>query len=75
MTHKALSLKFVIPTVLAIALAIVISIDAVHFTDKHAVAIDQADADHAVAGSSEIAAQPKPDFQLSRVRLLLSTMK
>jgi hypothetical protein len=67
MTHKAITLKFVVPAVLAIAL--VISIGAV----RYAVPIDQAQANHAVAGSREIAELPNP--HLSRVRLLVSSVK
>jgi hypothetical protein len=71
MTHKAITLKFVVLAVLAIALGIMISIGATHLTDKHPVPIDR----HAVAGSSEIAELPNPDGRLSRVHLLLSSMK
>ena len=75
MTHKAISLKFVVPTVLAVALGIMISIGAVHLTGKYPVPIDQAEARHSVAGSPGIAELPNPDGRLSRVRLLLSSMK
>jgi hypothetical protein len=75
MTHKAITLKFVVPTALAIALGIMISIGPVHFTDKYAAPTDQADANHSVASSRGIAALPNPDVQLSRVRLVLSNMK
>jgi hypothetical protein len=75
MTHQAITLKFVVPTVLAIVLGIMISIGAVHFTDKSAVPIDQAVANHSVAGSRGIAELPSPNVQLSRVPLLLSSMK
>jgi len=68
MTHKAITLKFVALTVLAIALGIMISIGAAHLTDKHPVPIDR----HAVASSREIAELPNPDGRLSRVSLLLS---
>jgi hypothetical protein len=71
MTHKAITLKFVVPTMLAIAFGIMISIGAVHLTDKHPVPIDR----HAVAGNNEIAELPNPDGRLSRVHLLLSSMK
>jgi hypothetical protein len=72
MTHKAITLKFVVPTMLAIALGVVISIGAVHLTDKYPAPIDQAEANHSVAGPSGIAEVPNPDGRLSRVRLLLS---
>jgi hypothetical protein len=70
MTHKAITLKFVVPTV-AIALGIMIAIGAV----KYIVPIDQAEANHSAAGSREIVELPNPDGRLSRVHLLLSRMK
>jgi len=51
MTHKAITLEFAVPTVLAIALGIVLSIGAVYLTDKYLGPIDQAEAHHSVAGS------------------------
>jgi hypothetical protein len=72
MTHKAITLKFVVPTVLASALGVMISIGAVHLTDKYPVPIDQAEANHSVASTSGIAELPNPDGRLSRVRLFLS---
>jgi hypothetical protein len=66
-THKAIILKFVVPTVLAIALGI--SIGAV----KYLVPIGQAKAVRSVADSREIAELRNP--RLSRVRLLISSMK
>ena len=71
MTHIAITLKFVVLTVLAIALGIMISVGAAHLTDKHPVPIDR----YAVAGSREIAELPNPGWQLWRVRLLFSSMK
>jgi hypothetical protein len=50
MTRKVIALEFVVPTLLAIALGIVLSIFAVHVTDKYLVPIDQAEAYHAVPG-------------------------
>jgi hypothetical protein len=44
MTHKAIALKFVVLTVLAVALGIMISVGAVHLKDRHPVAIDRAEA-------------------------------
>jgi len=49
MNRKVITLEFVIPTVLAIALGIVLSIGAVHLTDKYLLPIDQAEAYHAPA--------------------------
>jgi hypothetical protein len=73
MTHKAITLKFVVPTVLTLALGI--SIGAVYLTDKHLVPTNQAEANHSVAGSGGITELPNPDGRLSRVHLLLSRMK
>jgi hypothetical protein len=73
MTHKVITLKLVVPTVLALALGI--SIGAVYLTDKHLVPADQAEANHSVAGSGGITELPNPDGRLSRVHLLLSGMK
>jgi hypothetical protein len=50
-TDKAIALEFVVPTVLAIALGIVLSIGAVYLIDNYLVPIDQAEAYHSVAGS------------------------
>jgi hypothetical protein len=72
MTHKAITLKFVVPTVLVLALGI--SIGAVYLTDKHLVPTDQAEANHSVAGRAGITELPNPDGRLSRVHLLLSRM-
>jgi hypothetical protein len=71
--HKAITLKFVVPTVLVLALGI--SIGAVYLPDKHFVPVDQAEANHSVAGSGGITELPNPDGRLSRVHLLLSGMK
>jgi hypothetical protein len=51
MAHKVITLEFVVPTVLAIALGIVLSIGAVYLIDSYLVPIDQAEAHHSVAGS------------------------
>jgi hypothetical protein len=68
MIHKAITLKFVVPTVLVLALGI--SIGAIYLPDKHLVPVD-----YFVAGSGGIADLPNPDGRLSRVHLLLSGMK
>ncbi|MGC1558812.1 MAG: hypothetical protein WA820_03090 [Bradyrhizobium sp.] len=70
MTQKAITFKFVVLTVLAVALGIMISISAVHLTDKHSVPTDR----HAAAGSVGIAELPNPDWRLSRVHLLLDRL-
>ena len=71
--HKAITLKFVVPTVLVLTLGI--SIGAVYLPDKHFVPVDQAEANHSVAGSGGITELPNPDGRLSRVHLLLSGMR
>jgi hypothetical protein len=76
MTRKAITLQFVVPTVLAaIALGISISIGAIYLTVKHLVLIDQAEANHPAVGSRGSAELPNPDGRLSRVHMLLSRMK
>jgi hypothetical protein len=74
MTHKAITLKFVVPTMLAIALGIMLSIGVVYLTVKYLVLIDQSDVNRSAAGSRGIAELPNPDGKLSRVHLLLSRM-
>ena len=66
MTHKAITLQFVVPAVLAV-IALGISIGAVYLTDKHLVPTDQAEANHSVAGSGGITELPNPHGRLSRV--------
>ena len=74
MTHKVISLSFVIPTVLAIVLGIVLAFGGVYV--EHPLGpVDQAEANHSVAGSRGIAELPNPDGRLSRVHVLLSNMK
>jgi len=51
MTHKVIALEFIIPTVLAIALGIVLSIGAVQLTDQYLGPIDQAEVHHGFSGS------------------------
>jgi hypothetical protein len=68
MIHKAITLKFVVPTVLVLALGI--SIGVIYLPDKHLVLVD-----YSVAGSGGITDLPSPHGRLSRVRLLLSGMK
>ena len=72
MTHKVITLEFVVPTVLAIALGILCSIGAVYLTDKYLGPVDQVEANRSLAGNREIAELPNPDGRLSRVRVLLS---
>jgi hypothetical protein len=51
MTHKVITREFVVPTLLAIALAIVLSIGAVHLVDNYLGPIDQAEAHYSSVGS------------------------
>ena len=63
MTHQAITLKFVVLTGLAIALGIMLSVGVVHLEDGHPLAIDR-------EANAEL-----PSVQLSRVHLLLFSMK
>jgi hypothetical protein len=63
MTHKAITLQFVVLTVLAGALGIMISVGVVHLKDRHPVAMER-------EAKAEL-----PNAQLSRVHLLLFSMK
>jgi hypothetical protein len=63
MTHQAITLKFVVLTGLAVALGIMISVGVAHLEDRHPVAIDR-------EANAEL-----PNAQLSRVHLLLFSMK
>ena len=69
MTRKAITLKFVVPTAVGILL-----IGAVYLKDKY-FPIDQAEADHSVAGSGGIDALPHSYARFSRIHMLLSSMK
>jgi hypothetical protein len=72
MIHKAITLKFVVPEMLAVALGIVILIGIFYFTHKYPVPPARADTNSVVSGrgSSELL-----NLGLSRVRLLVSRMK
>jgi hypothetical protein len=52
MTRKMITVEFVVPTVLAIALGIVLSIGAVYLIDSYLGPIDQAEAHYPVRGSN-----------------------
>jgi hypothetical protein len=71
MTNKVITIEFIVPTLLAIVLGIVLSTGAVYLTDKHLVPIDQTEANYSVAGSRGFVELPNPDGRLSRVHLLL----
>jgi hypothetical protein len=71
MTNKVITIEFILPTLLAIVLGIVLSIGAVYLMDKHLIPVDQTEANYSVAGSRGFVELPNPDGRLSRVHLLL----
>jgi hypothetical protein len=50
MTRKVITLEFVVPTLLAIALGVVLSVVAVYLTEQYLGPIDQAEAHYPAAG-------------------------
>ena len=74
MTHKVISLSFVIPTVLAILLGIVLAVGGVYLGHRLGP-VDKAEANQSVAGGRGIAELPNPDGRPSRVHVLLSNMR
>jgi len=71
MTQRAITLRFVVPEMLAVASGIIILIGIVYFTNKYPAPIDRVDANHSVAGSRGSAELSNPDLRLWRVHLLL----
>ena len=71
MTQKAITLRFVVPEVLAVAFGITISIGVVYLRDKYPVRVVQAETNHSVARERGSAELPNPDGRLSRVHLLM----
>jgi hypothetical protein len=51
MTFRVIASEFVVPTVLAVALTIFLSIGSVYLADEYLVSIDQAEPYHPVIGS------------------------
>jgi hypothetical protein len=51
MTKTVIAIEFIVPTVLAIALVIVLSTSAIFLSDKYLGPINQAEARYSVAGS------------------------
>jgi hypothetical protein len=51
MTHRVITLEFVVPTVLAIALGVLLSIGAVYLTDRYLGPADQPEPYHSSASS------------------------
>ncbi len=74
MTHKAITFEFVVPTVLAVVLGSVLSIGAIYLANRYLGPVDQAEANHFVADSRGIA-EANPDGRLSRVQLLLYSVR
>lgn len=74
MTRKVISLRFVIPTALAIVLGIVLAVGGVYLV-HYLRPTTQAATNQSAAGSSGVAELPNHDGRLSRVHLLLSIMK
>ena len=71
MTHKLISPGFVISTVLAVVLGIVLAIGGVYL-GHYFGPVDQAEANQSAAGGRENTELPNPDRRLSRVHVLLS---
>jgi hypothetical protein len=46
MTHKVITLEFVVPTALALALGIALSVGAVYLTDRYFFPVDQLEASY-----------------------------
>lgn len=49
MTRKVITVEFVVPTALAIALGIMLSVGAVYLTDRYLGPIEQAEVHHGIA--------------------------
>jgi hypothetical protein len=72
MTQRAITLRFVVPEVLAVAFGIIILIGVVYFTHKYPVPAVQAEANHAATSSRGSAELSNPDLlRLWRIHLLL----
>ena len=72
MTQRAITLRFVVPEVLAVAFGITILIGAVYFTHKYPVHAVQAEANHATTSSRGSTELSNPDLlRLWRLHLLL----
>ena len=73
--RKVRNVEFVVQTVFAVALAIVLSVGAIYLTEIFLGPIEQVEANHSVVGSGGVTDLPNPDGRLSRVHLLLSGIK
>jgi len=71
-TQRAITLRFVVPEVLAVAFGIIILIGAVYFTHKYPVHAVRTEANHVTTSSRGSAELSNPDLlRLWRVHLLL----
>jgi hypothetical protein len=71
MTQRAITLRFVVPEVLAVAFGIIILIGVVYFTHKYPVPTVQAEANHAATSRGSAELSNTDLWRLWRVRLLL----
>jgi hypothetical protein len=71
MTQRAITLRLVVPEVLAVAFGIIILIGFVYFTHKYPVPAVHAEANHAATSSRGSAELSNPDLRLWRLHLLL----
>jgi hypothetical protein len=71
---KIITFESDVPTVFAVAVGITLSIGAVYVTERYLGPVDQSEANRFVADSRGIA-EADPDRRLSRVHLLLSSMR
>ena len=71
---KMITFEIIVPTVFAVAVGITLSIGAVYVTERYLGPVDQLEANRFVADSRGIA-EADPDRRLSRVHLLLSSMR
>lgn len=72
MTQRAITLRFVVPEVLAVALGIMILIGGLYYTHKYPVPAVQASSNHAATSSRESPELSNPELlRLWRVHLLL----
>ena len=71
MTQRAITLRFILPEVLAVASGIMIVVGIVLFTQKHVGAAAHLDASRSVADGRRSAELPNPNGQLWRVHLLM----
>jgi len=71
MTQKAINFKFVLPTVSAIAFAIIISIGVIYLKDKYPLPVGQAGSHQPAANGQRSAELPNAERRLWRMHVLL----